>query len=124
MRLSVIGVGLALLASTAVAAEKKESVEKSFPSQAGKVVFVDGGPLDVTVRASDIQDIRLKIELVVTAISEKKAIAWLDAHRPTVQNHRMGVELHLDQGAFLRPVGADAGVIAIGKRLDQPSREP
>lgn len=86
MRLSVIGVGLALLASTAVAAEKKESVEKSFPSQAGKVVFVDGGPLDVTVRASDIQDIRLKIELVVTAISEKKAIAWLDAHRPTVQD--------------------------------------
>jgi len=47
---------------------------------------VDGGPLDVTVRASDIQDIRLKIELIATAITEKKAIAWLDAHRATVQD--------------------------------------
>ena len=47
---------------------------------------MDAGPLDVTVRASDIPDIRLKIELVADALTEKKAIAWLDAHRATVQD--------------------------------------
>ncbi|MBZ5588894.1 MAG: DUF4097 domain-containing protein [Acidobacteriia bacterium] len=86
MKVKVIGVALVLLASMATAAERKETTEKSFPSQAGKVVLVDAGPLDVTVRASDIPDIRLTIELVADAISEKKATAWLEAHRPTVQD--------------------------------------
>jgi len=86
MRVSAIGVGLVLLASAAVAAEKKETVEASYPFHPGKVVLVDGGPLDVLVRASDIQDIRVKIELIATAITEKKAVAWVDAHRPTVQD--------------------------------------
>ncbi len=85
-KLSLIGVSFALLAATATAAEKRETIDNSFPSHSGKVVLVDVGPLDVTVRASDILDIRLRVELVADALTEKKAQAWLDAHRPTIQD--------------------------------------
>ncbi len=86
MRVARICAVIILLASAAVAAEKNEVVEKSFPSHAGKVVLVDAGPLDVSVRASDIPDIRLRIQLTVGALSAAKAYAWVEAHRPTVED--------------------------------------
>lgn len=86
MRVARIGAVVILLASAAVAAEKNEVVEKSFPSHAGKVVLVDAGPLDLSVRASDIPDIRLRIQLIADALSDAKATAWIEAHRPTVED--------------------------------------
>ncbi len=86
MRTRVIVAAALLLASGAFAAEKNEVVEKSFPSHAGKVVLVDAGPLDLYVRASDISEIRLRIQLVADAFSTAKANAWVDAHRPTVED--------------------------------------
>ncbi len=86
MRTTVAVAALLLVASSATAAEKNEVTEKSFPSHAGKVVLVDAGPLDLYVRASDIPEIRLRIQLVADAISAAKATAWVDAHRPTVED--------------------------------------
>jgi len=86
MRVVRIWAVIILLASAAVAAEKNEVVEKSFPSHAGKVVLVDAGPLDLSVRASDIPDIRLRIQLIADAVSGATASAWSEAHRPTVED--------------------------------------
>jgi DUF4097 and DUF4098 domain-containing protein YvlB len=86
MKLPVIGAVLLLLASVAAAAEKSQVIEKSFPSQPGKIVRVDVGPLDVYVRASDIPDVRLKVELVAAAFSEKQANDWIQAHLPTIDD--------------------------------------
>jgi hypothetical protein len=86
MRVVRIWAVIILLASAAVAAEKNEVVEKSFPSHAGKVVLVDAGPLDLSVRASDIPDIRLRIQLIADAVSGATASAWIEAHRPTVED--------------------------------------
>jgi DUF4097 and DUF4098 domain-containing protein YvlB len=93
MKLPVIATVFVLLASTAIAAEKSEVIEKSFPSQPGKIVLVDAGPLDLSVRASDISEIRVKIELVAAALSENQANAWVEAHRPTLTDGE--TELHI-----------------------------
>jgi ferric-dicitrate binding protein FerR (iron transport regulator) len=86
MKLPTIATVFLLLATAAVAAEKSEITEKSFPSRPGKVVLVDAGPLDLSIRASEIPDIRLRIELVAAALSENQAKAWLEAHRPTIED--------------------------------------
>lgn len=86
MRVPMIGAVLVLLASTAMAAEKHEVIEKSYPAPAGKVVLVDAGALDIAVRAADITEIRLKVDIVVDALSEAKAAAWLAAHRLTIED--------------------------------------
>jgi hypothetical protein len=86
MRLPAIAAVFVLLASAATAAEKTQTIEKSYPSQPGKVVRVDVGALDVHVRASDIPDIRLKVELVAAAFSEKQANTWIEAHLPTIDD--------------------------------------
>jgi len=38
------------------------------------------------VRASDIPEIRLRIQLVADAFSTAKATAWVDAHRPAIED--------------------------------------
>jgi hypothetical protein len=105
MKLPAIGAVLLLLASFAAAAEKTEVLEKSFPSQPGKVVLVDVGALDVYVRASDIPDIRLKVELVAAALSEKQAKAWIEAHWPTID----------DKEGELRITAPDPGGVSLFK---------
>jgi hypothetical protein len=79
-------VALLLCASAAGAAERKASIEKSYPSRPGKIVLVDAGPLDLTVRAADIDDIRIKVELSAAAFKEAQATSWIDAHRPVILN--------------------------------------
>jgi hypothetical protein len=86
MKLPAIGAVLVLLASVATAAEKTQTIEKTFPSQPGKVVRVDVGPLDVYLRASEIPEIRVKVELVAAALSEKQADGWIAAHLPTLED--------------------------------------
>jgi hypothetical protein len=93
MKRSAIALVLLLSASVVTAAEKSEVFEKSFPSQPGKVVLVDAGPLDLSVRASDIPEIRVRVELVVAALSENQATAWVEAHRPTLADSEG--ELHI-----------------------------
>jgi hypothetical protein len=105
MKLPAIGAALLLLASVAAAAEKSEVVEKSFPSQPGKVVFVDVGPLDVHLRVSDIPDIRLKVELVAAALSESQAKNWIETRWPTLD----------DKEGELRITAPDPGGVSILK---------
>ncbi|MGE5234814.1 MAG: DUF4097 family beta strand repeat-containing protein [Acidobacteriota bacterium] len=75
-----------LLAAPLLAAEKEETITKSYPSHAGKVVLVDAASLDLTVRSTDIPDIRVKVELSAAAFKEAQAKAWIDAHRPTLED--------------------------------------
>jgi DUF4097 and DUF4098 domain-containing protein YvlB len=75
-----------LLAAPLLAAEKEETITKSYPSHAGKVVLVEASSLDLRVRSSDIPDIRVKVELAVAAFKESQAKAWIDAHRPTLED--------------------------------------
>jgi hypothetical protein len=105
MKLPAIGAALLLLTSVAAAAEKSEVVEKSFPSQPGKVVFVDVGPLDVHLRVSDIPDIRLKVELVAAALSEGQAKNWIETRWPTLD----------DKEGELRITAPDPGGVSILK---------
>ncbi|HVN32683.1 MAG TPA: DUF4097 family beta strand repeat-containing protein [Thermoanaerobaculaceae bacterium] len=105
MKLPAIAAVLVLLASVATAAEKTETIQKTFPSQPGKVVRVDVGALDIYVRASDIPDIRLKVELVAAAFSEKQATAWIQAHMPTIE----------DSEGELRITAPDPGGVSLFK---------
>ena len=69
-----------------LAAESNETISRSFPAPAGKIVLIDAGPLDLFVRTSEIPDIRVKIELTAGAFAQKQAAKWVDAHRPTVED--------------------------------------
>ena len=75
-----------LIAATAWSAERTETIAKTYTAQPGKAVIIDAGPLDVAVRSAEIDEIRLKVELTAGAFSEKQALAWLDAHRPVIQD--------------------------------------
>jgi hypothetical protein len=75
-----------LLATSALAAEKREEITKSFPYQEGKLVFVDAGPLDLSVRVSEINEIRVRVELVAGAFKASQAAAWIEASRPTIED--------------------------------------
>jgi hypothetical protein len=107
MKTRVIGTLLVLLAATAAATEKHEVIEKSFPATVGKVVLADAGPLDMMVRVADINEIRVKVDLVVAALTEFKAEKWLNAHRPTIE----------DNGGELRITAPDPKGIALFKGL-------
>jgi len=77
---------LTLVAASAAAAERSESIVKSFAAPVGKVVLVDAGPLDLTVRSAEIAEIRLTVELAAGALKEAQAAAWLERHRPTIDD--------------------------------------
>lgn len=72
--------------TAAGAAEKREEISQTFPAPAGKVVLVDAGPLDLVVRVAEIAEIRVKVELVAGAFSGSAATAWVEAHRPVLQD--------------------------------------
>ena len=76
----------ALLTLPLLAAESNETTSKTYPARQGKVVLVDVGPLDLYVRSSDISEIRVTIELSAGAFAQKQAAAWVEAHRPTVED--------------------------------------
>jgi hypothetical protein len=77
---------LTIAAAPLLAAESTETISKTFPAPHGKIVLVDAGPLDLYVRTSDISEIRLKVELTAGAFAQKQAVAWVDAHRPTIED--------------------------------------
>jgi hypothetical protein len=82
-----------MLAATAWSAERTETISKTYPAGQGKAVIIDAGPLDVAVRSAAIDEIRLKVELTAGAFSEKQALAWLDAHRPVIQDGPESLQL-------------------------------
>lgn len=94
MKSTLPGVVLALLATAALAAEKTESIVKSFPGPAGKIVLVDAGALDLTVRSAEIDDIRLTVELAAVAFKEAQATGWVERHRPTIEDTAGQLTVH------------------------------
>lgn len=77
---------LVLAAPAAFAAERHETIEKTFPAPAGKRVVVDAGALDVAVRRAEINEIRLRVELSAAALRETQANAWVERHMPTIED--------------------------------------
>jgi len=77
---------LLLLAPFAWGAEKSELINQVFPAAPGKVVWVDAGPLDLLVRAAEVPEIRVRIELSASAFKEKQALAWIEGHRPVLSD--------------------------------------
>lgn len=74
------------VATPLMAAQKDETITKTYPIAPGKVVLVEGGSLDVTVRSAEIPEIRVKVELSATAFRDKQAQAWIDGLRPTFED--------------------------------------
>jgi hypothetical protein len=93
MTASRLALATMLLAATAWSAERTETISKTYPATPGKTVIIDAGPLDVAVRSAAIDEIRLKVELTAGAFSEKQALAWLDAHRPVIQDAAESLQL-------------------------------
>lgn len=103
-KLMVVLLWLALVPA-AGAAEKKESISQTFPAAPDKVVLVDAGPLDLSVRVAEIDEIRVSIEMVAGAFSEARATRWIEAHRPTLE----------DRGHELRLTAPDPGGVKLFK---------
>lgn len=105
MRKTVIAVLLLAAGTLAGAAERREEISRSFPAAAGKLVLFDAGPLDLVVRVAEIEEIRVKVELVAGAFREAQAAAWIEAHRPTLD----------DRDGELRLVAPDPGGVKLFK---------
>lgn len=86
MRRTTLPLILLMTAAGALAADKNEVITQSYPAAPGKVVLVDAGALDLSVRAADIPDIRLHVELAAGAFKANQAKSWIDAHRPTIED--------------------------------------
>ena len=86
MRHAALTPVLLLAAGLAVAADKNEVITQSFPAAPGKVVLVDAGALDLFVRAADIPEIRVHVELAAGAFKAAQAKHWVDSHRPTFED--------------------------------------
>lgn len=105
----------ALVATSALAAEKNESIVKSFAAPVGKVVLIDAGPLDLTVRSAEIDEIRLTVELAAGALKESQAAAWIERHRPTIEDSETQLTINAPD-----PPGVDLfkGVIVSRARIE------
>jgi DUF4097 and DUF4098 domain-containing protein YvlB len=77
---------LMLAVGAAFAAERQETIEKTFAAPAGKRVVVDAGALDLSVRRAEINEIRLRVELSAAALREAQANAWVERHMPTIED--------------------------------------
>jgi len=86
MRRAALTLALLLVAGSTAAADKSEVITKAFPATAGKVVLVDAGALDLSVRAADISEIRVHAELAAGAFKEAQAKQWIESHRPTFED--------------------------------------
>lgn len=80
------GVFVLLLPALLHGAERSEVISKRAAAQEGKIVMVEAGPLDVSVRASPIEEIRVDVELTAAALKEKTVKAWLEASRPNFED--------------------------------------
>ncbi|MGQ9835371.1 MAG: DUF4097 family beta strand repeat-containing protein [Thermoanaerobaculaceae bacterium] len=67
-------------------AERSEVVSKRAAAREGKILVVEAGPLDVSVRTSPIEEIRMDVELACAGFKEKTVEAWLEATRPSFED--------------------------------------
>jgi hypothetical protein len=86
MRHTALPLILLLVSGAAAAADKNEVINQTFPARPGKVVLVDAGALDLSVRAADIPEIRVHAELAAGAFKSAQAQQWIDSHRPTIED--------------------------------------
>lgn len=116
MRRSLLLAALACSAATASeAAERREVIDRSFPATSGRVVRLDAGPLDLLVRAAEVPEIRVHVELAAGAIKESQALAWIEAHRPLIEDGPEAFTLTVAEG---RRFGLLRGVVASRARLE------
>lgn len=93
MRMRIVLVMLATAAASAGAAERTEEITRAFPAGAGKLVLIDAGPLDLSVRSAEITEVRLHISLAAGAFKEAQAAAWLNSHRPTIEDSETALKV-------------------------------
>lgn len=99
----------------AFAAERHETIEKSFTVQEGKRVVVDAGALDLAVRRAEISEIRLRVELSAAALREAQANAWVERHMPTIEDSETEFRLSAPD---VREVKLFRGVIISRARVE------
>lgn len=73
----MLAVGLSL-----EAAERKETIVKQAAAREGMQVVVESGSLDVAVRVSAIDEVRVEVELACAGLKEKAVEAWVASRRP------------------------------------------
>ena len=105
MRRAAFQLALLLVAGTAFAADQGEVINQTFPSRPAKVVLIAAGALDLFVRAADIGEIRVHVELDAGAFKATQSKQWIDAHRPTLE----------DSEGELRIVAPDPGGVKLFK---------
>ena len=88
MRRIALPLAFLLVAGTALAGDKDLVINETFPSRPGKVVLIDAGALDLSVRAADIGEIRVHAELGAGSFKASQSKAWIDAHRQPQSGHR------------------------------------
>lgn len=105
-----------VFAATAVhAAERREVIQQVFPAGPGRVVLIDAGPLDLFVRAADVPEIRISVELAAGALKEAQALAWIEAHRPVIEDGPDAFKLSVPE---VRRFGLLRGVVASRARVE------
>ncbi len=105
-----------LQAATALhAAERREVIQRVFPADPGRTVLIDAGPLDLYVRAADVPEIRINAELAAGAFRDAQALAWIEAHRPVIEDDPEAFKLTIPES---RRFGLLRGVIASRARLE------
>ncbi len=82
MRRSWLWVALMLASLSLEAAERKETITKQAAAKEGMQVVVEAGSLDLVVRVSAIDEVRVEAELACAGFKEKAVDAWVASHRP------------------------------------------
>jgi len=90
---------LVLLPAAGLAAERSEVITKQAAAPAGKTVVVEAGPLDLKVRTSPIEEIRLEVELACAGLKEKAVEEWMAAHRPEFQDSQESLQVTVRGGS-------------------------
>lgn len=82
MRRSWMGLVLMFFGLCLDAAERKETIVKQAAAKEGMQVVVEAGSLDLVVRVSAIDEVRVEAELACAGLKEKAVEAWMASHRP------------------------------------------
>lgn len=85
--------GVLLLPAFLHGAERSEAISKRAAAREGKILVVEAGPLDVSVRTSPIEEIRVDVELACAGFKEKNVEAWLEASRPSFEDSNEAMKI-------------------------------
>lgn len=82
MRKGWLWVALLATGLSLEAAERRETIAKQAPAREGMQVVVEAGSLDLAVRVSAIEEVRVEVELACAGLKEKAVEAWIASHKP------------------------------------------